>query len=375
MTGVQTCALPISFGLQNIDGDPIFRDPRSDWTLPAGSPAVGTGSNGQNMGAGVPAGASVSGEPGVASCQTTAVLSVSGPGITHYKYRLVDNGIAGSWSDEIALPVNADDFPPDPDNVYGRIDLTGLQHGHTYRVDVIGKNSAGLWQGRRFRDTDFFAPGNADGNSSAEWTVDISSTVLAINEVLAANRTHAVDGAFPDMVELYYDGASSLDMGGYRLTDNREMPEKFVFPAGTVMNPGDYLVIYADDPGGTAGLHAGFALDADGDDLYLLNPDGEVVDSIAFGMQAGDLSIGRTRRERRWALTVPTFGSANQVAGAGDPGAPVVLVDAAVVFAAHQDPVQPGTTLLTLVVPADVAPKVAAAGATGAAAVVKVPSS
>jgi hypothetical protein len=66
---------------------------------------------------------------------------------------------------------------------------------------------------------------------------------------------------------------------------------------------------------------------------------------------------------------------AGQVAGAGDPGAPVVLVDSAVVFAAHQDPVQPGTTLLTLVVPADVAPKVAAAGATGAAAVVKVPSS
>ena len=66
---------------------------------------------------------------------------------------------------------------------------------------------------------------------------------------------------------------------------------------------------------------------------------------------------------------------AGQVAGAGAPGAPVVLVDAAVVFAAHQDPVQPGTTLLTLVVPADVAPNVAAAGATGAAAVVKVPSS
>ena len=64
-----------------------------------------------------------------------------------------------------------------------------------------------------------------------------------------------------------------------------------------------------------------------------------------------------------------------QVAGAGNPAAPTVLVDAAVVFAAHQDPTQPGTTLLTLVVPADVAPAVAAASATGAAAVVKVPAS
>ena len=64
-----------------------------------------------------------------------------------------------------------------------------------------------------------------------------------------------------------------------------------------------------------------------------------------------------------------------QVAGAGNPAAPTVLVDAAVVFAAHQDPTQPGTTLLTLVVPAEAAPAVAAASATGAAAVVKVPAS
>ena len=44
-------------------------------------------------------------------------------------------------------------------------------------------------------------------------------------------------------------------------------------------------------------------------------------------------------------------------------------------FAAHPDEVQPGTTLLTLLVPADVAPAVAAASAAGAAAVVKVPAS
>jgi hypothetical protein len=46
-----------------------------------------------------------------------------------------------------------------------------------------------------------------------------------------------------------------------------------------------------------------------------------------------------------------------------------------VVFAAHLDPTQPGTTLLTLVVPGGVAPQVATASATGAAAVVKVPAS
>ena len=62
-------------------------------------------------------------------------------------------------------------------------------------------------------------------------------------------------------------------------------------------------------------------------------------------------------------------------AAAGDPGKPVIVVKVATVFAAHPDEVQPGTTLLTLLVPADVAPAVAAASAVGAAAVVKVPAS
>ncbi len=320
--GVYRSLLPAewhSFGQENIDGNPILKDPLSDWTLSAGSPAIGTGSNGQNMGAGVPAGASVFGEPDTAAVQSTAVLTVSGPGITHYKYRLIDNGAAGVWSEEMALPINSDDFPLDPNNVYGQIHLTGLQNGHTYHVDVIGKNSAGLWQGQQFRDTDFFAPGNPEGNSSAEWTVNTSSNILRINEVLADNRTLAVEGTTPDIIELYYDGAAPLDIGGYRLTDNKDLPDKFVFAAGTVMNPGDYRIIYADANSGVAGIHTGFSINADGDDLYLINENGQEVDSVVFGVQLADRSIGRTRQDRSWALTVPTLGSINQVVGVGDP--------------------------------------------------------
>ncbi|MFC1780810.1 hypothetical protein ACFLZ8_00920 [Planctomycetota bacterium] len=63
------------------------------------------------------------------------------------------------------------DFPADPDNMLGTLHLSGLEDGHTYRVDVLGKNSANLWQGERFGDTEFIAPGNPEGNSSASWTV------------------------------------------------------------------------------------------------------------------------------------------------------------------------------------------------------------
>ena len=122
--------------------------------------------------------------------------------------------------------------------------------------------------------------------------------LLQINEVLAANS---------DSIELYYDGAGSLDLGGYRITDNNDLPDKFVFTAGTIMNPGDYLVVYADSNSLPAGIHTGFNIDADGDDLILRNPAGTVVDSVVFGAQLDNLSIGRLGNGQ-WHLTVPTAG-------------------------------------------------------------------
>jgi hypothetical protein len=158
-------------GSGNIDVDPLFTDPNYDLSLLARSAAIGAGTNGLDMGAFVPAGASVSGVSETVIDKTEVTLTIGGPGITHYKWRLVDDGLAGPWSQEIALPVGVTDFPADPDNTVGTLHLTGLEDGHTYHVDVIGKNSAGLWQGQRFRDTEFITPGNPDGNSSAAWTV------------------------------------------------------------------------------------------------------------------------------------------------------------------------------------------------------------
>ena len=319
--GVYRSLLPQAwhfFGSQNIDAAPILSDLLSGGALLGVSPAIGTGSNGQDMGADVPAGASVSGEPAPVTWRTTATLTVSGPGITHYKHRLVDNGVPGAWSSEIALPINADDFPADPENVYGQILLTGLQNGHAYRVDVIGKNSAGLWQGQSFGATDYVALGKSEGNSSATWTVDTAFQILAINEVLASNITAAHEGTYPDMIELFYDGPNPIDLGGYRLTDNVDVPDKFVFAPGTMMSPGDYLVLYADINSSTSGIHTGFAINSDGDDLTLLNDAGQVVDSVAFGVQLDDQSIGRIGPDRHWTLTEMTLGSVNTAASRGD---------------------------------------------------------
>lgn len=308
-----------SLGSQNIDADPILQNPLNDWTLLAASPAIATGSNGQDMGAFVPAGASISGQPYSVTHRTAAEFTVSGPGITHYKYRLIDNGQTGSWSSEIELPINADDSPADPANIYGRISLTGLQNGHTYSVEVTGKNSAGHWQGTQFRDTDFIASGNIEGNSSAAWTVDTASQIMVINEVLARNAAAIEhEGTYPDMIELYYDGPSAIDLSGYSLTDNIDLPTKFVFATGTTMTPGQYLTIYADALP-TSGLHTGFELTGSGDDVYLFDNTGQIIDSVTFGNQLEGMSFGRVGYDSLWALTDASFGNDNIAAPLSDP--------------------------------------------------------
>jgi hypothetical protein len=139
-------------GVGNINADPLFvgtnltaANVRQMLTLQAGSPCIGTGPNGIDMGALVPSGGSISGEPGGTTTNREATLKIAGPGIWAYRWRL--NG--GPWSAEVSLvpqsiwngqPFTADMFSNAPP-----IMLTNLADG-AYTVEVIGRNSAGFWQ-------------------------------------------------------------------------------------------------------------------------------------------------------------------------------------------------------------------------------------
>jgi hypothetical protein len=272
----------ISFGQGNIDADPLFVDLGTDFQLKAGSPAIGTGPCGLDMGAYVPAGAAICGEPDAITYRTNAVLTVGGPGITSYKYRL-NNEV---WSQDLSV-----DTP---------IVLNNLVNGQTYTVYAVGRNSAGIWQSED------------KPTASRTWTIDTSCSKLLINEVLAINAaTLDRGGSFPDLIELYYDSPSAMSLSGVSITDNPDEPGKFVFPAGASIDPGEYLVLYADSDSTTSGIHLGFALNADGEGLYLYNNSGQLLDSVEFGLQLPDMSIGRIGNDSSWALSVPTFGQAN----------------------------------------------------------------
>ncbi|MBN2476320.1 MAG: lamin tail domain-containing protein [Pirellulales bacterium] len=287
------------YGTGNLDEDPRLADPTvGDFHLLPGSPAVAAGPNGQDMGAMVPGGPSIAGEPPATTAQTAATLTVGGPGIAAYRYRV--NG--GVWSSEtpVASPIV----------------LTGLADGD-YTVEVQGKNRANVWQDE------------ADASVSQTWAVDTSPLPLRvrINEVLAIN-TAAVEheGTYPDLIELYNAGPNAVDLAGMSLSDNSPNPAKYVFPssrpAETTIPAGGYLVVYADNDTGTSGLHLGFALDGDGEAVLLYDTaanGGALLDSVEFGMQLADLSIGRIGHRAEWALCQPTLGTANVAQRTGNP--------------------------------------------------------
>ncbi|HEY2951408.1 MAG TPA: lamin tail domain-containing protein, partial [Verrucomicrobiae bacterium] len=282
------------------------------FSLRAGSPARGTGPGGRDKGAVIPLGASISGEPVGGTPLNSATLHVgpnrtgfgipvngfpNGSGFTHYKWRLD----GGPWSAE--TPVATD------------ITLSGLGAGPHY-VEVTAKNDAGFYQ-----DDPVFGP-DASVTVSRTWTVNPAASPLRLNEILASNAGALVhSNTTPDAIELYNAGPNELDLSGISLTDDPSDPAQFLFPPDTSLAAGAYLVVFANNPDGTPGFHLGFNLPQSGGAVYLYDsPDngGALLDSIAFGLQLTDLSIGRLG-DGSWSLTQPTFGAANKAAPLGDP--------------------------------------------------------
>ncbi|MDD8045799.1 MAG: thrombospondin type 3 repeat-containing protein [Verrucomicrobiota bacterium] len=132
----------------NSQADPMFARPdgsgdlREAFQLLPGSPAIGTGPNGLDMGALVPAGPTISGEPPVMTSRTSATLKVGGPGIVAFQYAVN----RGPYSEEIPIEDLLEG---------GRIELTDLTTG-SYVVSVRGKDFSGVYHEQAVMSRDWF---------------------------------------------------------------------------------------------------------------------------------------------------------------------------------------------------------------------------
>ena len=134
-------------------------------------------------------------------------------------------------------------------------------------------------------------------SESRTWFVNPSLPGIRINEVLARRGSAEVGGLLSDYVELHNEGDRPFDLSRAQLSDDIAVPNKFVFPQNTIVNPGEYLLIFADGGLGESGFHAAFRIDGDGGGIYLrkrFSQGQEILDSIEFGRQLQDLSLSRT---------------------------------------------------------------------------------
>lgn len=152
---------------------------------------------------------------------------------------------------------------------------------------------------------------------------------LIINEFQAINTSTIKDPDFSeysDWIELYNDSEIARDVSDYILNDNSSISGGWKVPPGTVINAGEFLVIWAD--GKNTGLHTSFKMDGSGEEIYFFNSNGTILDSIIYGKQEADYSFGRSASDGSWVyFTEPTAGEANsEVCFSGISGEPVFSI-------------------------------------------------
>ena len=141
------------------------------------------------------------------------------------------------------------------------------------------------------------------------------STVV-ISEFMASNQSTLADdfGQYSDWIELTNTGVATVDLAGWRLTDDAGNPAKWVFPSRPLA-PGGTMIVWASDrnrklPG--ADLHTNFKLSAGGEYLGLYRANGTLADAYAptFPPQVTDVSYGRPQGS---ATTLLAQGATAQV--------------------------------------------------------------
>ena len=142
-----------------------------------------------------------------------------------------------------------------------------------------------------------------------------SVSEIVINEIMASNDFTISDeyGEFDDWIEIYNKGNFAVNLSGYSLSDDINDLSKFTFPE-LLINPDEYLIVWADNDETQGNLHATFKLSASGEQLYLINNDLEIIDELIFGNQTTDMGLARIPNGvGDFVIQNPTFSMNNQM--------------------------------------------------------------
>jgi hypothetical protein len=162
-----------------------------------------------------------------------------------------------------------------------------------------------------------FNTGQWGALTEARFTVGLKG--LVINELMASNHRTLEDpdepGEFPDWIELYNGTDGTIDLGGMYMTDEFQDLTKWQIADGVSIEPGQYLIFYADDDGTQGVYHTNYNLSINGETVVLVDSDGKtIIDSILFDGQLEDVSYGRfPDGGDSWGFQNPTPGLPNDM--------------------------------------------------------------
>ena len=156
-------------------------------------------------------------------------------------------------------------------------------------------------------------PTFAAQNSSFIDIDTIQNGEIVINEIMADNTVTITDQdlEFDDWIELYNNTPNPISLSKVFLSDDPQNPALWPFP-DTIIEANSYLIIWADNDGGQAGLHADFALASAGETLFLGYADGKVIDELSYWPIGNDTTFGRAPNGTGpFGYMNPTFSSTN----------------------------------------------------------------
>ena len=153
--------------------------------------------------------------------------------------------------------------------------------------------------------------------------------LVVINEVLA----HSHDTA-PDWIELYNSSSKDVDLGGWYLSDDPDVPKKYRIADGTMLPASGYIVFYEDQHFGLSSTDPGalisFALSENGDTVNVFGPGNEqrpdYTEKENFGASLRGVSFGRYYKSSTRTFNFVTMAAETPGAANSDPlVGPVVI--------------------------------------------------
>jgi hypothetical protein len=128
----------------------------------------------------------------------------------------------------------------------------------------------------------------------------VPGAAIKINEIMAKNVASITDNfaEFEDWIEIYNPLSTPINLGGYYLTDNPDIRNKWqipsTYPDSVTIPAGGWKLFFCDADLNQGVLHANFSLSNGGEYAGIYSTDGfSLVDEVQWGFMGGDTTFGR----------------------------------------------------------------------------------